>query len=126
MRFAKWVFLAAGVTGVLMVVPPYFLERKTGEDFPPPITHPEYYYGFVGTVVAFQVVFLVISSDPVRYRALMIPSILEKAFYAVGVPILYLGHRTPGTVLFFSQIDLVLGILFAVSYLKTAGAEKKP
>ena len=125
MRFAKRVYRVAGVYGFIAIVPLYFMEGRIGHDTPPAITHPEYYYGFVGTVVAFQVVFLVISSDPVRYRALMIPSILEKAFYAVGVPILYLGHRTPGTVLFFSQIDLVLGILFAVSYLKTAGAEKK-
>ena len=125
MTFARRVFRGAGIYGLLLVAPMFFLEPRMNADFPPPITHPEYYYGFVGTVVAFQVVFLVISSDPVRYRAFMIPSILEKAFYAVGVPILYLGHRTPGTVLFFSQIDLVLGILFAVSYLKTAGAEKK-
>jgi hypothetical protein len=45
MRFAKWVFLLAGVAGILLVVPPYFLEPQTGEDYPPAITHPEYYYG---------------------------------------------------------------------------------
>lgn len=33
MRFAKWVFLLAGVSGILLVVPPYFLERQTGEDY---------------------------------------------------------------------------------------------
>ena len=46
MRFARWVFLMAGVAGVLMVVPPYFLEGQTGEDDSPPVTRPEYYYGF--------------------------------------------------------------------------------
>ena len=40
MRFAKWVFLLAGVSGILLVVPPYFLERQTGVDYPPPVTHP--------------------------------------------------------------------------------------
>ena len=37
MRFAKGVFLLAGVSGVLMMVPPFFMESKTGEDYPPPI-----------------------------------------------------------------------------------------
>jgi hypothetical protein len=50
----------------------------------------------------------------------MIPSVLEKAFFAAGMPILYAQHRISGLVLFFSMIDLVLGILFTVSYLKTA------
>ena len=36
MRFARWVFLVAGASGVLMAVPPYFLERQAGEDHPPP------------------------------------------------------------------------------------------
>jgi hypothetical protein len=30
MRCAEWVFLLAGISGILMVVPPYFLERQTG------------------------------------------------------------------------------------------------
>ena len=40
MRFAKWVFLLAGVSGVLMVAPLYFLEGRMGQDYPPPINHP--------------------------------------------------------------------------------------
>ena len=52
MRFAKWVFLLAGVSGILLAVPPYFLERQTGVDYPPPVTHPEYYYGFFGVTLA--------------------------------------------------------------------------
>lgn len=117
--FARRVFRVAGIYGLLAVAPQYFLEAKTGQDYPPPITHPEFYYGFVGVVVAFQVVFLVIATDPVRYRPMMIPSILEKAGFAIAMPILYFQHRIPGLVLFFSQIDLVLGILFSVSYVKT-------
>jgi hypothetical protein len=65
MRFARWVFLIAGIYGLLVVTPQYFMEgviaRTTG-----PITHPEYFYGFVGVVVAFQLVFLVVARDPIR------------------------------------------------------------
>ena len=39
MRFAKWVFLSAGLSGVLIVGPPFFLERYAGQDFPPAINH---------------------------------------------------------------------------------------
>ncbi len=125
MTFAKWVFRGAGLYGLVAVAPQFFLEAETSRQYPPAITHPEFYYGFVGTVVAFQCVFLVIATDPVRYRPLMIPSILEKAFFAAGMPILYARHRIPGLVLFFSMIDLLLGLLFAVSYLTTAGQERK-
>ncbi|SRR5260370_318086 len=83
MRFAKWVFLLAGASGVLMIVPPYFLEAKTGQDYPPPINHPAYYYGFFGVTLAWQFLFLVIATDPVRYRRAM----LEKASFAIAIPI---------------------------------------
>jgi hypothetical protein len=46
MRFAKWVFLLAAITGVLMLIPPYFLEQRFGQDNPPPVNHPEF-YGFL-------------------------------------------------------------------------------
>ena len=102
MVFARRVFFIAAVWGLLVVPPMYFLEAKTGRDYPPAITHPEYYYGFVGVVVAFQVVFLLIAKDPVRYRGMMIPSVLEKAAFAIAVPILYLQHRVPQIILGFS------------------------
>jgi hypothetical protein len=125
MAFARRVFRIAGIYGLLVVGPQYFLEAKTGQDYPPAITHPEFYYGFVGVVVAFQVAFLIIASDPVRYRPMMIAAILEKAGFAIAMPILYLQHRIPALVFGFSLIDLLLGILFVVSYIRTAGLEKR-
>jgi len=123
--FAKRVFRWAGVYGLLVVGPQFFLEAKTSRDFPPAITHPEYYYGFIGTVVAFQVAFLVIATDPVRYRPLMIPSILEKAFFGLGMPLLYLQHRIPAVILVFSSIDLLLGVLFAVAWVRTSAGDRR-
>jgi hypothetical protein len=99
MRFARWVFLLAGVSGVLIVVPPYFLERQTGADYPPPITHPEYYYGFFGITLAWQAPFLVIASDPVRYRPAMLPAMLEKVSFSAAVPVLYAAGRALGILL---------------------------
>jgi hypothetical protein len=42
-----------------------------GQDQPPAITHPEFYYGFVGVATTWQVTFLIIRRDPKRYRPLM-------------------------------------------------------
>src|SRR5687768_7041494 len=61
MTFARRVFLGAAIYGLIVLLPQYFLEEKTGRDFPPPITHVEYYYGFIGVAVAWQIVFLIIS-----------------------------------------------------------------
>lgn len=119
MRFAKWVFRLAGVSGILLIVPPYFLEAKTGEDFPPPINHPEYYYGFFGVTLAWQFLFLVIGSDPVRYRRAMLPAMLEKVSFAVAIPILYAQGRVPPILLGFATMDATWLLLFIAAYLRT-------
>jgi hypothetical protein len=119
MRFAKWVFLLAGVSGILLIVPPYFLERQTGEDYPPPITHPEFYYGFIGVTLAWQFMFLVIASDPVRHRRAMLPAMLEKASFTIAIPILYAAGRVAAVWLGFTAMDANWLVLFVVVYLRT-------
>lgn len=120
MRFAKIVFLVAGIYGIAALFPQYFLEAKNAVDFPPPITHPEYFYGFTGVALAFQFVFLVISRDPVRYRPMMIPSVLEKFSFAGAVIVLFWLNRIHAAVLAFGMIDLALGLLFIASYFLTS------
>src|SRR3954470_6950576 len=94
MRFAKWVFLVAGVSGILTVAPMYFEDRFFAE-YPPPTNRPEFHYGFAGVTLAWQFMFLVIASDPIRYRKAMLPAFLEKAGFAVAVPLLYAAGRVP-------------------------------
>ena len=118
MVFARRVFLIAGVSGLLLILPMYFLEDRIGRDQPPAITHPEYFYGFLGVVVAWQVAFLVIASDPVRFRLLMIPSVVEKAMFGVAVLLLYRGGRVSSVALIPGLIDLALGVLFVVAFLR--------
>lgn len=119
MRFAKIVFTVAGVYGLLVLVPQYFLEGRYGRDFPPPVAHPEHYYGFVGLAVVWQVLFLVVARDPVRYRPMMIVAVLEKLSFGVAVPVLYLAGRVAPLMLAPAGVDLVLGALFVAAYLKT-------
>src|SRR4051794_17397419 len=92
MRFARWVFLLAGVSGVLIIAPLY-LEGRFFEQDPPAVNRPEFYYGFAGVTLAWQLMFLVIASDPVRYRTGMLPAVVEKAGFAFAVPVLYLQGR---------------------------------
>ena len=57
MKFAKRVFWVAGVYGVIVIVPMYFVEGRIGRVHPLTVTHPEFYYGFLGVAVAWQVLF---------------------------------------------------------------------
>lgn len=60
------------------------------------------------------------AKDPARYRAMMIPAIIEKASYGVAMAVLYAQDRVATVVLVSGIIDLIFGALFAVAYLKTA------
>jgi hypothetical protein len=119
MRFAKIVFLVAGIYGLLILTPMYFLENKIGRDTPPAITHPEYFYGFVGVALAWQLLFLVLSSDPVRYRAMILPSIVEKVSYGVALVVLYSQHRLPLSALSIGSADWIFAFLFLAAYFTT-------
>ena len=121
MRFARWVFLLAGVSGVLMMAPLY-LEGRFFRDYPPAINRPEFYYGFAGLGLAWQVMFLLIASDPIRYRPPMVPAMLEKAGFAVAVPILYALGRVPRLWVGFALIDATWLVLFVVAYFRTPRA----
>lgn len=126
MRFARWIFLLAGVYGLVALAPMYFGEAQVGVDSPPPVTHPEFYYGFVGVALAFQIVFLIIASNPIRYRTLMLAAVVEKLSFAIAVGILvYLG-RTSGQIVIGAAIDAVLGVLFSVAWFITPRADDRP
>lgn len=119
MQFARRVFLVAGVYGLLVLLPQYFLEAKAGRDFPPAITHSEFYYGFIGVALGWQVLFVILSRNPIRYRPMMIPAILEKATFGVAVAVLFLQSRVSAFMLGAASIDMILGALFLLAYLKT-------
>ncbi len=119
MKFAKTVFLIAGIYGLIVLVPQFFLERKIGVDTPPPITHAEFFYGFVCVAVAWQVLFLIVSRDPVRYRPMMVPAMLEKIGFPVAVVVLYLQGRVAPAIFIPASLDLVLLFLFIAAYRKT-------
>ncbi|ABF39022.1 hypothetical protein Acid345_0017 [Candidatus Koribacter versatilis Ellin345] len=119
MRFAKSTYLIAAIYGFLVVTPLYFLFDRIGHDAPPPITHPEFYCGFVGVALLFQVLFLVIASDPIRYRPIMLVTVLEKVIYTGPCILLYLQGRIAKNSLAPSLVDPMFGLLFVIAYVKT-------
>jgi hypothetical protein len=119
MKFAKIVFRVAAIWGVLIITPLYFMFALIGRNDPPPITHPGFFYGFVGGALAWQIAFFFIAGDPVRYRPLMIPSMFEKFSFGAAVVILVLQARMHSSDLLFAGTDLVLGVLFVIAYFKT-------
>jgi hypothetical protein len=119
MRFAKVVYWVAGIWGVLVITPLYFMFDLIGRNDPPAITHPGFYYGFAGLALAWQIAFLAIARDPVRLRPMMIPSMVEKFSYGIAVLTLVMQRRMHKSDLVFAGTDLLLGVLFVAAYVGT-------
>ena len=120
MKFAKRVFLGAGVWGMVILTPMYFLFDAIGRQNESPITYPQFYYGFLAVTIAWQLAFLVIGSDPVRFRPLMIPSMVEKFYTVLSMAALFVQGRIALTDMIVISPDLALGILFVIAFAKTS------
>jgi len=122
-RFSRMVFLVAGVYGLMVLAPVLFGEKMLAEKMPPAITHPEFYYGFLGVALAWQVAFLTIARDPQRFRPIIPAAILEKFSYAIACAVLYLEGRAAGLAVLGGAIDLALGMLFTISFFRLKPAQ---
>jgi len=126
MKFAKVVFWGAGAFGVLALAPLYFMFELVGRQDPPPITHPQFYYGFAGVALAWQFAFFVIASDPQRFRPMIIPSILEKVSYAGAILVLYLQDRISPVQAATAIPDAILAVLFMAAFFSTRPRTLRP
>lgn len=122
-RFSSIVFLVAGIYGLIVLLPGFFGEKMLADKMPPAITHPEFYYGFLGVAVAWQVAFLVIARDPQRLRPIIPAAILEKLTYCVACAVLFSLRRIPVIVALGGVGDFILGTLFTISYFKLRPAQ---
>ncbi|MBK8725977.1 MAG: hypothetical protein IPL96_07935 [Holophagaceae bacterium] len=117
MKFAKVVFTLAGIYGLLILPLGYFTEAQLGRDFPPAVTHPEYYYAFLGVGMAWQLAFLLIGRDPARYRVFMLPGLVEKFGAPLAVAVLYAQGRLAKPLFLLWSLDWIWFGLFLASYL---------
>jgi hypothetical protein len=116
MKFARIVFILAGIWGVLVIAPLYFMKNWIGSQTPPAVTHPEFYYGFVTVTLMWQIAFFLIARDPARYRAFIIPPTIAKLGYAAFVVVLHLNGEVPGSQLFFAAVDSLFAVLFLIAF----------
>ena len=119
MRLAKIVFIGAGIWGIAVLPPLYFLRDITGRPYPPPIDYPHFFYGFISVALAWQMAFLVVGSNPARFRPLMVPGMIEKFGHVTGVVVLYLQARIAAADALAAVPDFLLGALFVVAFAKT-------
>ncbi len=125
MRFAKWVFLVAGVYGLLLVTPMFFFEQWLGQQFPPEINHPEFFYGFLGSVLAWQVMYLLVGSDPARFRPAMLLAAAAKLGFFASAVALYRSERVDGMLVALALPDAGFGALFVAAWARTAVGEPR-
>ena len=119
MRFARIVFIGAGIWGLAVLAPLYWLVDISGRPYPPPADYPHFFYGFLSVAMAWQIAFLIIGSNPARFRLLMIPGILEKLGHVAGVAVLY-GRARIGWVDAQAAVpDFVLAMIFILAFVKT-------
>ena len=118
-KIARYIFLTSAIYGILVLTPQLFRESAFST-VDAPLSHPEFFYGFFLIALAFQILFIVISIDPVRYRQTMIPCFIEKSGHAISCIVLYGQHRLEREVFFTSMGDVVMLILFIYSYIIVA------
>jgi len=122
MRFAKLVFIGGGIWGIAVLTPLYWLHDVTGRAYSPPANYPNFFYGFIAVAMAWQIAFLIIGSNPVRFRPLMIPATLEKLGYVVTLTVMYMNGRVSATDAQAAIPDGLLGLLFIVAFVRTRSA----
>ncbi len=114
--FARIVFAIGGLLGLGAMIPLY---QAAGSYT---------YYGLLGTVGAWQVLFLMIAWQPVQLRLAMIPAVLEKVFWTVTLLVLYgRGALTPVALASAVIPHGLLGVLYAIAFLRTsAEVQQRP
>lgn len=125
MRFARIVFIGAGVWGIAVLTPLYWLVDVTGRAYSPPADYPQFFYGFLSVAMAWQIAFLVIGSNPSRFWPLMIPSVVEKLGHVTTVAVLYGKDRISTLDAQAALPDLLLGLLFIAALVRTRTAAQR-
>jgi hypothetical protein len=125
MQSARLIFIGAGIWGIAVLTPLYWLFDLTGRPYNPPTDYPHFFYGFLSVAMAWQIAFLLIGSNPSRFRPMMIPSLFEKFGHVGGVAVLYWQGRISATDAQAAVPDLLLAILFVVAFARTRAWERR-
>lgn len=103
---------------LIVLLPQYFLERKFGDDYPPAISHPEFYCGFLAVTVVWQSADLLISRDPARFRPIVLLGVSAKTSFVAAAIVLSIQQRIAGAILTAALVDLLPAELFLAAWWK--------
>jgi len=112
MRAARLIFAIAGIYGLIVLLPLFFVEPW----LVPPPSRPEDYYGFLGSATAFQLVYLTIARDPLRFRPLMPVAVLAKLAFFVTMISLWFEGRAAAPAMVLASVDGLIGLAFAYAW----------
>jgi hypothetical protein len=119
MRLARFVFIGAGIWGIAVLTPLYWLVDISGRHYAVPNDYPQFFYGFIGVAIAWQIAFLMIGTNPARFRTFMIPAMIEKFGYVSTLLFLYSQSRISALDMQPAIPDGLLGLLFVAAFLRT-------
>lgn len=119
MTFAKWVFTIGGIWGLIIITPLFFLEGPITAASQP-FSHPDFFYGFLASTVAWQVGYLVIGRDPARFRPFMLIGAAGKVIYFGACVTLFLAGRVQPLAPLVTAPDLLLAALYVIAWVRTA------
>jgi len=112
-KAARIIFGLAAAWGFIALTPGLFGEVSFSIAMPPAITHPEFYYGFYGLAMVFQLIFVLIAIDPKQNKHLIPIAILEKLAFFLPCMWLFSERRMAvGGPFYGAIIDGIWAIIF--------------
>ena len=115
MKYAKLVFLIGGIYGLLALIPLYFIENQIA----PGLNYPEYYYGFIGINIVWQISYIYIATNPSKFRPIILFAFLVKILGVISISWLILTKRTETWWYGIIISDLVFAVLFLTAFIRT-------
>ena len=112
MKFAKWVLIVGGIFGLLAIIPLYFIENQIA----PGLNYPEFYYGFIGINILWQILYIYISTNLSRFRPIILFAFFVKILGVISISWLILTERTETWWYGIIISDLILAIMFVTAY----------
>ena len=92
-KHARWLFRGAAIYGAILLLPIYFVEGRVAAPAAR-LPAPEYFYGFIGAALSFQILYWIIGGAPRKYHALMLLGVVAKLSFWIPVAILWSIGRT--------------------------------
>jgi hypothetical protein len=120
MSFARWVFRIAGLYGIIILAPMLFWESQMA----PGAVHPVFFYAWLSVGLVWQILLIVLSMNPIRYRPIMLVCVLQKVTAVIAIPWLYGLGRVGGMWLGAAASDLIFAVLFLSAYRATRTLKK--